>query len=312
MPTINIEVKNKIAKSPLEHIVCGNSDYFIKFIFDSEWEEYRTKTARFEWGGQHYDQIFDGDICNIPVISGANVCAVGVFAGNLHTTTPALVTCDKSILCNDSTPADPLPDVYDQILKKLNEIYDKTGGASVSTDVSLGLKKATVGDIIKVKTVDENGVPTEWKTADLPGAPVLYVNLTMGGDGTITADKTFAEITEAAGSGMCVIAQAPGTVLYLSSYNGTSAGFSQNNGVQTVRVYCDSSDTWSFESHTLNSRDVGAIPSPSTAAVGQAIVVKAVDGNGVPTEWGAADMPSDEHINGLIDAKLGVIENGTY
>lgn len=26
----------------------------------------------------------------------------------------------------------------------------------------------------------------------------------------------------------------------------------------------------------------------------------------------AADIPSDDHINSLIDTKLGVIENGTY
>lgn len=35
-----------------------------------------------------------------------------------------------------------------------------------------------------------------------------------------------------------------------------------------------------------------AIPIPQTASVGQAIVVKAVDGNGKPTEWEAVDIPS--------------------
>ena len=55
-----------------------------------------------------------------------------------------------------------------------------------------------------------------------------------------------------------------------------------------------------------------SIPAHATAAVGQTVIVKAVDNSGVPTEWEAVDMPSDEHINGLIDAKLGVIENGKY
>ena len=36
--------------------------------------------------------------------------------------------------------------------------------------------------------------------------------------------------------------------------------------------------------------DIGAIPAPTTAEVGQTIVVKAVDENGKPTEWEAADM----------------------
>lgn len=54
------------------------------------------------------------------------------------------------------------------------------------------------------------------------------------------------------------------------------------------------------------------IPKVLTAQVGQTIVVKAVDENGKPTEWQAVDMPTDEHINALIDAKLEAIANGTY
>jgi hypothetical protein len=38
--------------------------------------------------------------------------------------------------------------------------------------------------------------------------------------------------------------------------------------------------------------DGGGIPVPETAEVGQTIVVKAVDENGKPTEWEAADLPS--------------------
>ena len=48
--------------------------------------------------------------------------------------------------------------------------------------------------------------------------------------------------------------------------------------------------------------------------VGQIIKVKAVDENGKPTEWEAVDIPSavtDDHINSLIDAKLGAIKNGS-
>ena len=35
-------------------------------------------------------------------------------------------------------------------------------------DISLGLSSATVGDIIKVKAVDDNGTPTAWKSAAMP------------------------------------------------------------------------------------------------------------------------------------------------
>lgn len=47
-----------------------------------------------------------------------------------------------------------------------------------------------------------------------------------------------------------------------------------------------------------------SIPTPLTAQVGQTIVVKAVDENGRPTEWECVNLPTDEHINALIDAKL--------
>ena len=51
------------------------------------------------------------------------------------------------------------------------------------------------------------------------------------------------------------------------------------------------------------------------ATVGQIAKITAVDDSGKPTAWEAVDMPSgvtDDHINSLIDAKLGVIENGSY
>ena len=44
----------------------------------------------------------------------------------------------------------------------------------------------------------------------------------------------------------------------------------------------------------LTACDVGAVSSPATAAVGQTIVVKAVDADGKPTAWAAADMAEPE------------------
>ena len=51
------------------------------------------------------------------------------------------------------------------------------------------------------------------------------------------------------------------------------------------------------------------------ATVGQIAKITAVDASGVPTAWSPVDMPigvTDDHINSLIDTKLGVIENGSY
>lgn len=121
MPVINITVRRKKAISPLAHIVCGNADYQIAFHFDDEWSEYTTKTARFIWGGQYVDVVFQGDVVDVPVITNTSTCAVGVFAGDLRTTTPAFIGCDRSILCGTGSPAEPTPDVYAQIMELLNQ-----------------------------------------------------------------------------------------------------------------------------------------------------------------------------------------------
>lgn len=117
MPDINISVKNKIAvQTDKAEYICGNSDFVVRFDFDSEWDAFETKTARFCYNGKYIDVIFAGDSCAIPIINNANDINIGVYAGNLHTTTPALVLCEKSILCDSGFPSNPPDDVYNQIM----------------------------------------------------------------------------------------------------------------------------------------------------------------------------------------------------
>lgn len=91
MKYVNIAVRNKIARTDEEQaqIVCGNSDYTIKFDFDEEWGAETVKTARFIFAsnGKYIDVQFSGDECHMPVISDTTSVLVGVFAGNLCTTT---------------------------------------------------------------------------------------------------------------------------------------------------------------------------------------------------------------------------------
>lgn len=116
MKTIDIVVRDRVALSPHAKMVCGNSDYYVRFDFDSEWDAYYTKTARFVYNGTFVDVPFDGDTVNAPIIVNASIVAVGVYSGELCTTTPALIATDKSILCGGGLPADPTPDVYEQII----------------------------------------------------------------------------------------------------------------------------------------------------------------------------------------------------
>jgi hypothetical protein len=131
--TINISVKEKIATitAGLPY-VCGNSDYIVVFDFDAEWDAYPEKTARFRYGKNYKDVIFNGTECPMPIIENTLIVEVGVYAGNLLTTNPAYVTTVKSILCGEGSPAAPANDVYNQIMERLNRL-DGVNPATVDT-----------------------------------------------------------------------------------------------------------------------------------------------------------------------------------
>lgn len=163
--TIDVIVADKRAIAMKhEPLVCGNSDYIINFAFDAEWADYQTKTARFIFDDRSYtDIIFEGNQCPVPVLKNTHDVIVGVYAGNLHTTTPAYLHAQRSILCGCGSPAEPDPDVYAQIMEKLNLINEDIGGAvkdyleehpiegmSFETDKTLTLERG----ILSVNTAD--------------------------------------------------------------------------------------------------------------------------------------------------------------
>lgn len=123
---INIVVRNNVAQNVKQNefeYICGNSDFIVVFDFDEEWDAFNVKTARFRYNGTYQDVVFEGNRCEMPRIENTHVIQVGVFAGNLHTTTPAEVLAKKSILCGSGLPAAPGDDVYAQLM----DLVDKNG-----------------------------------------------------------------------------------------------------------------------------------------------------------------------------------------
>lgn len=124
---ITIEIKDKIATCLTElPIVCGNADYVVDFVFDEEWNAHEVKTAIFVVNGKQSNQVFNGNVCPIPVIQNTFITWVGVFAGTiddgtLSTSTPALVKCIPCITDGDKVPAPPPDDVYNQIIKLIED-----------------------------------------------------------------------------------------------------------------------------------------------------------------------------------------------
>lgn len=118
---INIAVKNKYAQLISGEYICGNSDFTVVFDFDEEWADLITKTARFITdAGETVDVLFDGDTCGVPVLLKAHKIFVGVYAGDLKTSTPAYVPARKSILCDAGTPRPQTPDIYAQIVSDID------------------------------------------------------------------------------------------------------------------------------------------------------------------------------------------------
>lgn len=115
--------------------VCGNSDFVIDFDFDAEWNEYEYKTARFiTQDGLYTDVVFSGAQCAMPVLQNTHRIHVGVFAGNMHTTTPAYIPAKKSILCGTDAPATPPEDAYAQMMEDINQNADRAEAAAAEAE----------------------------------------------------------------------------------------------------------------------------------------------------------------------------------
>lgn len=157
-----IDIKEKVARvigTPV--IVCGNSDYTIRFTFDAEWLDKVAKTARFVWvknGETQYEEVvFTGSTVAVPTLSNITAVQVGVYAGELQTTTPARVPCVRSILCGGGEHTEPPADVYAQLLELIED-------SAMQTPVTLAIEERNTGApfTIWVGTVSQfNAIPQE-------------------------------------------------------------------------------------------------------------------------------------------------------
>ena len=192
MPDINITVAHKVAVSDTTTIVCDNSDYMVHWTLDEEWAAYDTKTMRTIYmDGTFTDTVFSGDVIALPVCTVPGVVQIGLFAGDIRTSRVAILRALPSVRSAAGAPADPAPDVYDQLM----ELIKGLGGADPEdiakavadylaahpieeTDPTVPkwakaeITGATVGQIAKIAAVDESGVPTAWSPVDMPSGGV--------------------------------------------------------------------------------------------------------------------------------------------
>lgn len=314
MPNINIRIKNKIATADRTVYICGNSDYVAVFDFDSEWDAYETKTARFSYSGQYTDVVFTGNQCEFPVISNTFSFNVGVFAGDLHTTTAAYIPCKKSILCGNGTPAAPTEDVYSQIMELLNEAGTVDPDA-IAAAVEAYLTENPVEALV-TSVNDKTGDVT--LTADDVGAirGKIVSNWDSGNNGDDVYEIIFNYDIGVVQSAPATVFgdnnSAPVLVLVGNQWYGNKDFTAIDRYGRTWYGLCKLSDPSisTFSVHYPTPAEIGAAtPEDVTAAaqeaveaskalgmtgaeVGQIAKITAVDDSGVPTAWEAVDMPS--------------------
>jgi hypothetical protein len=126
---IEIKVEDKVASlvDRSQFVVCGNTDYEIHFEFSEEWSDEFVKTALFVFGEDVVEQVFTGNVCEGVEIVNASLCRIGVYAGNIKTTTPACLDCRKSITdaAGGKAHKDPSEDIYNQIIEVVNQGFAK-------------------------------------------------------------------------------------------------------------------------------------------------------------------------------------------
>lgn len=228
--TFNISVKNKQAKN-LSKIpyVCGNKDYRVAFDFDDDWNQYPIKTARFVTAdGTPYEETVIDNQCKFPQIMDTFRADVGVYAGDLVTTTPAVVECLRSIRSGTgATPEVPEPDRYDQMMEAINADALRAEEAANEAEEKL----ENMQERYYTPNVDEDGNLTwEPNADDMPDLPPVNIKGPEGSQeifvvrrlGSTGVDKTYAEIEAAIEQNLVVL-----LVVHGETYNyirTTSAG----------------------------------------------------------------------------------------
>ena len=104
-------------------IVCNNSDYVVRFVLDSEWDALALRTMRIVYDSYtHTDIAFSGDTVALPTIIDRTSIGIGLYSGDIHTSTCAMFDCERSVMGKNSHAiAPPSSDVYNEIVEMIND-----------------------------------------------------------------------------------------------------------------------------------------------------------------------------------------------
>lgn len=259
---INVIIADKHALAmPHEPLVCGNNDYVIEFQFDEEWDAHPTKTARFIFDDRKYiDVVFHDNLCPVPVLSNTHEVLVGVFAGNLVTTTPAYLRSQRSVLCYGGEKTEITQDVYDQIMQYVNEAEYR-----VKLDAQTASEKAqeAIDSASAAHASEENADASEEKAGESERAAASHAS-------SASEHARNAEASATVASEKATAAEESATRAVTSENNAkasrTAADESAQNASESARAADKSaSDAAASAQEARQSVDAipGALPNPN-------------------------------------------------
>lgn len=132
---LKVQVTDKVATYLTRQgdIVCGNSDYKIQFVFDDEWSALPNKTAHFTWNGHHEDVEIDANNqAAVPFLVRTLGLKVGVYSGDISTTTAAFIKCRYSARCEETTATEENDKRYENLAKEHADRAEKAADTAVA------------------------------------------------------------------------------------------------------------------------------------------------------------------------------------
>lgn len=106
-------------------IVCGNSNYVLKFSFCEQWNSCSKKAAIFVVDGNKLTVDFDGDECRVPVLPNASFVQVSLVSGLGETefaTTAVKIRLEPTISGGDFSEFNQLTNYLPKVLGAINKI----------------------------------------------------------------------------------------------------------------------------------------------------------------------------------------------
>lgn len=158
-------------------------------------------------------------------------------------------------------------------------VWDMLGGGGSGTDISLGVTGASVGDIVKVKAVDDSGKPTAWEAAGMHSAFVKDAEMTVVDGATnalLSLNGTYNKVLVRVNTDNSEALTTDAKSMYCgfndeTTYAGSASRFTKGNTFWFLGVYIGNGRYLMFEwvgNHFYTSSSVECIPLGTTNANG--------------------------------------------